>query len=74
MLVAVPFPLPRLLLSPQLYNLEGKPKRPDADSPDLLQKTCVRARLCNPVLKGLQKTVINAVLKDESPSPILNFD
>lgn len=72
--VAVPPPLPQLLLSPQPYNSEGKPKRPDADSPDLLKKTCVRARLCNPVLKGLQKTVINAVLKDESPSPILNFD
>ena len=52
----------------------GRKHTPDADSLDLLKTTYTLAGLCKPVLEGLQEAVINAVLKDESPCSILQFD
>lgn len=55
-------------------KFRGRKQNLSADSPDLSKKTYILSGLCKPVLKGLQETVINALLKDESPHSILHFD
>lgn len=71
-MLAVPSLFPSA--SPSDTKFGGRKQNIDADSPDLSKKTYIQSGLCKPVLKGLQETVINALLKDESPHSILHSD